>query len=40
VIERGRAGALMSGAGQSAEGEARRESGRARGRWAAWEICN
>jgi hypothetical protein len=36
VIERGRAGALTSGAGRSARGEARRERGRVRGRWAAW----
>jgi hypothetical protein len=36
VIERGRAGALTSRAGRSAKGEARRERGRARGRWVAW----
>jgi hypothetical protein len=36
VIERGRAGALMSGVGRSAGGEAWRERGRARRRWAAW----
>jgi hypothetical protein len=36
VIERGRVGALTSGASRSAGGEARCERGRARGRWAAW----
>jgi hypothetical protein len=36
VIERGRAGALLSGVGRSAEGEARRKRERARGKWVAW----